>query len=241
MSEKPRSEPVGCLALLLSLAALVLAATATEHGRRVLSPIAPSLVSPPPAHGAASGSDPAKDLDTLREEIRLVREERMAARKERLRSVADGYTERGQRQYHRLAFENKCRYTIAVALRYRDIDDAVVTRGWWEVPAGDTMVTDAMTRDGAFWFYAENQSVGRTWDGSDDKDAVQVSVSDEKFDQIEGEPLVLLAPRTVSFAKRATGATWTDATETLECPVEEAPPKGAVAKPPSSGQGPRHP
>ena len=43
------------------------------------------------------------------------------------------------------------------------------------------------------------------------------------------------------FAKRDTGPQWTDALETFECPVEEAPPRGTVAKPPSAGQGPRNP
>jgi len=235
MSHRSQAEPVGCFALLLALVALFFAAIVNGPGRRLVGGLATD------PSGAPAAGVPAAELGALREEIRLAREERMTSRKARLESVAEGYTEHGKRQYHRLAFDNRCRYAIAVALRYRDIDDAVVSRGWWEVPPGGTMVTDAMTRDGAYWFYAENQSVPRTWDGSGTDGAVDVTVSDEKFDQIEGEPPVLRAPRTVSFAKRATGAEWTDVTEPFECPVEEAPPKGSVAKPPSSGQGPLHP
>jgi hypothetical protein len=237
VSHQPHREPVGCLALLVSMGALFLAATATETGRRLLRPLVPELaVATPPATAV-----PSRDVDALREEIRLVHEERMTARKERLQSVAAEYTVGGKRQYHRIALENRCRFTIAVALRYKDVDDATVARGWWEVPAGGSTVTDAMTRDTAFWIYAENQSVGRTWDGQGATDALDLEISDEKFDQIEGEPVLLRSPRSVSFLKRPTGTEWADATETFECPVEEAPPKVSADAPHVSGQGPRRP
>jgi uncharacterized membrane protein len=242
MSRRPPGELLGRVALVVSLGALFLAATATGPGRRLLQPLFPGLVGRLATDDFSARPDLEADRSALREEIRLVHEERMTARKERLQSVAGEHTVDGKRQYHRIALENRCRFTIAVALRYKDIDDATVSRGWWEVPAGGSTVTDAMTRDAAFWLYAENQQVGRTWDGRDTKDAVDVAVSNEKFDQVDGEPVVLKEPRSVSFLKRATGSEWTDATETFECPVEEAPPKGTVAKPPgSAGQGPRHP
>ena len=225
MSQARQGEPVGCIALLVSIGALAFAVVTGGPERRGPAPAA---------------ADPDRDREALREEIRLVHEERMTSRKERLKAVAEEYTEGGRRQYHRIALENRCRFTIAVALRYRDIDDATVARGWWEVAAGASTVTDAMTRDGAFWAYAENQSVGRTWDGGGTEGAVDVAVSDEKFDQVDGEPVHLKTPRPVSFAKHATGTVWSDATATFECPVEEAPPLGTIAKPPSSGQGPRH-
>jgi hypothetical protein len=243
MSERPQGEPVGCVALVVSLGALLLAATASQPGRRLLTPLFPALAASPspPAAAASPGPDLSSELEVLRDEIRLVREERMTARKERLEAVAAGYVERGRRQYHRIALENRCRDTIAVALHYRDIDGAMITRGWWEVAAGATVITDAATRDDAFWVYAENQAVGRTWDGRGADGAASKTISDLKFDQLDGEAVILASPRSVSFAKRSTGPQWTDSTETFECPAEEAPPKGTIAKPPASGQGPRRP
>lgn len=225
MSQPRQGEPVGCIALLVSIGALVFAVATVGSQRHLPAP---------------ASADADKDREALREEIRLVHEERMTSRKERLKAVAEELTEGDKRQYHRIALENRCRFAIAVALRYKDLDDATVSRGWWEVAAGASTVTDAMTRDGAFWVYAENQSVGRTWDGSGTEGPVDIAVSDEKFDQIEGEPVHLKTPRPVSFAKHATSTEWSDTTATFECPVEEAPPKGTIAKPPASGQGPRH-
>lgn len=246
MDQTPRGEPIGCLALLVGLAALALVASTTSPGRRLASTVWPAPAESPPSAGAsdvagggASGSL-AAEIESLREEARRVREERMTARKERMAAIAGGYGEGGRRQYRRIALRNTCRYAIAVALHYRDLDDSPVTRGWWEVAPGGSLTTDAMTRDASFFLYAENQRVGRTWDGEGQADALALPISDEKFDLVDGEPLLFRAPRTVSFAKRATGTEWTDALETFECPVEEAPPKGAVARPPSSaGQGPR--
>jgi uncharacterized membrane protein len=248
MDQKPRGEPVGCVALLVGLAALVIAASTTAPGRRLLGPLAPGLAGPPPAPAgrtvgveAPGGSAATAEVEALREEMRRARDERMTARKERMLAIAARYGEGERRQYHRIRLRNTCRYPVAVALHYRDIDDSAVTRGWWEVAPGDSVTTDAMTRDGAFYLYAENQAVGRRWDGEGSGDALALELGDEKFDQLEGEPHLFREPRTVSFAKRDTGPQWTDALETFECPVEEAPPKGTVAKPPSAEQGPRRP
>jgi hypothetical protein len=96
-----------------------------------------------------------------------------------------------------------------------------------------------MTRDSVYYVYAENGSVGRTWDGHGRADALELAISDDKFDQLDGEPFVFRSPRTVSFAKYTAGVEWTDPEETFECPVEETPPPGSVARPPSAAQGPR--
>jgi uncharacterized membrane protein len=250
MDQKPRGEPVGCVALLVGLAALALAASTSAPGRWLLGPLAPGPAGPAPAAagsttggGVEAPGSPAATaaIEALREETRRARGERMATRKERMLVVAADYGEGERRQYHRIRLRNTCRYPVAVALHYRDIDDSPVTRGWWEVAPGDSVTADAMTRDTAFYLYAENQAAGRKWDGEGRADALALVISDEKFDQLEGEPTLFRAPRTVSFAKRETGPQWTDALETFECPVEEAPPKGTVAKPPSAGQGPRNP
>jgi uncharacterized membrane protein len=247
MNHSSRGEPVGCLALLVGVAALLLASSATAPGHRLLSSLWPRLAGSPPsgvgattsAAPAGSGQAVAGEIEALREETRRARDERMSARKERMLAIAARYGEGERRQYHRIALRNTCRYAIAVALHYRDLDDSTLTRGWWEVAPGGSVTTDAMTRDAVFHLYAENQAVGRTWDGEGAEDALPLVIGDEKFDLLEGETPLFRAPRSVSFAKRDAGRAWTDALETFECPVEEAPPRGSVAKPPPAGQGAR--
>jgi hypothetical protein len=246
VADRSPGEPVGCLALLVGLVALLVVATATGPGRRLLGSVAPGAVATlVPGAGASAVEEQRQALDVeaeaLREEARRLREERMTARKERMLAIAARHREGERRQYHRIRLDNRCRYAIAVALYYRDLDLSFVTRGWWEVAPGATMTTDAMTRDPEFYLYAENRAVGRTWDGAGQSGAIAREIGDEKFDQLDGEPLLFREPRTASFARRDTGAEWADAVETFECPVEETPPPGAVVRAPSAEQGPRNP
>lgn len=246
MGYRSPGEPVGCLALLVGVAALLVFAAATTPGRRLIGSIAPDVAATLVPEGAISAVEErraAKDAEAeaLREEARRLREERMTARKERMLAIAARHGEGEGRQFHRIRLDNRCRYAIAVALYYRDLDLSFVTRGWWEVAPGATMTTDAMTRDPVFYLYAENQAVGRTWDGAGTEGAIAREIGDEKFDQLDGEPLLFRASRTATFARRDAGPQWRDAVETFECPVEETPPPGTVVKPPSAEQGPRNP
>lgn len=222
----------GCWIAVVGLAICVALATAVSFrgGLRRL----PGLAAP---HGPEE-ADPARSqtaalaqqrrrLDAearaLRDEVGKLREERMNARKERLAVIAERYRKGGRREYDRILLRNTCRYTVAVALRYRDLDDLWVSRGWWEVPAGESLTTDAMTRNRIFYVYAENQKVGRTWEGTGVEGSLALTVSDRKFDEIEGDPNVYDDQRTVSFLRRETGADWADQTVALDCPVEQAP------------------
>lgn len=246
MGQRSPGEPIGCVALLVGAAALVGVLSTSSAGRRLVSSIAPGASAPAGGRNGASEADSRRraldvEVDALRAETRRLRDERMSARKERMLSIAARFHDGDSRQYHRLRLRNSCRYAVAVALHYRDLDDSWVTRGWWEVAAGGSTTTDAMTREAVFYLYAENQAAGRTWEGKGAEGALSLTISDERFDQLEGEPFVYVAPRTASFAKRDSGPQWTDPVETFECPVEETPPPGTVAKPPSASQGPRTP
>lgn len=237
MGQQKSGEPVGCLALVVASAALAVAYTSA--GRPSIASLvhgAPASATPP---GASSPRLPSGGGEELRDELRRLREERMSARKERMLALAAGFRDGERREYHRLRLRNTCRYTVAVALRYRDLDESWVSRGWWEVQPGATTTTDAMTREPGYYLYAENQSVGRTWDGKGTAGAVELAISDEKFDQLEGEPSLFSAARNVSFRRHDSGPQWTDPVATFDCPVEETPPPGTMAKPPSAEQGPR--
>jgi uncharacterized membrane protein len=245
MGQRSPGEPIGCVALLVAVAALAGVLTTSSAGRRLAGSIVPGAAATAKGSGnAASELDGRRqaldaEAEALRGETRRLRDERMSARKERLLAIAARFRDGERRQYHRLRLRNTCRYAIAVALHYRDLDESWVTRGWWEVAPGGSTTTDAMTHDAVFYLYAENQAVGRTWEGKGTDGALSLTVSDERFDQLDGEPFVYGAPRTASFAKRDSGPQWTDPVETFECPVEETPPPGAVARPPSAEQGPQ--
>lgn len=160
----------------------------------------------------------------MREEARQLYGERVQARKERIEGIAERHRRGKQREYDRIVLENKCRAVVAVAIYYMDLDEKWVTRGWWEVPPGGSMTTDAMTRNRYVFLYAENQGLGRTWDGKDQEGSLSLTVSDSKFDHLEGERFLYEKPRSVSFFKRDTGEDWTDHKEAFECLVE-APPR----------------
>jgi uncharacterized membrane protein len=238
MSQQNRAEPVGCLALVVAIAALAVA-YATSAGRPSIASLVPGGSASPTPAGAPPSRSTFDGGEELRDELRRLREERMSARKERMLSVAAGFRDGDRREYHRLRLRNACRYTVAVALRYRDLDESWISRGWWEVQPGATTTTDAMTRDPVYYLYAENQSVGRTWDGRGTEGAVLLAIGDEKFDLLEGEPGLFREARTVAFARRDSGPQWSDPVATFECPVEETPPPGTTARPPSAEQGAR--
>jgi hypothetical protein len=176
----------------------------------------------------------ADQQQRLGEERRRLRDERVALRKERMLLLADRFREGERRGHSRIVLRNTCSYAVAVALRYRDLDDAWVVRGWWEVaPKGD-VTTDAMTRHREIHFYAENQAVGRTWDGTGTEGALPVTITDSRFDWLQDEPFDYDAPRTVSFYRRDAPEGLADHVEVFEC-LAEAPPQ-ASAPPPSKGE-----
>src|SRR5512141_2167643 len=105
MERNSPGEPIGCVALLVGLAALLIVASTTTPGRRLLGSRLPGLGGPPAVAGAAP--DPglaaqreamATQIEALGDEARRMREERMSARKERMLAIAAGYGEGERRQ-----------------------------------------------------------------------------------------------------------------------------------------------
>jgi len=181
------------------------------------------------------GKQLADEMQAMREEARLLHEERMATRKERMLAIAERNRKGEARQYDRIVLRSACPYEVAVALHYQDLDDAWVTRGWWLVPPGESVTTDAMTRSQVLYFYAENQAVGRVWDGTGREGSTSETISDSRFDHVAGERFVYEGVRTVSFVRRQSGREWMDYTEVFECPVEAPPFQGSPAESPSKG------
>jgi hypothetical protein len=177
----------------------------------------------------------AEETRAMREETRRLHEERVESRKERMRALAERYRKGDERQYDRILLRSACPYEIAVALHYRDLDDAWVTRGWWSVPPGGSVTTDAMTRDRTLFLYGENQAVGRTWDGAGAAGSLFLTISDSRFDLVEGDPVVYDGPRSVSFLRRLRAEGRGDYTELFECPAEAVPPTGSPPPSPSKG------
>jgi uncharacterized membrane protein len=175
----------------------------------------------------------AEQTRAAAEEGRRLHEERIALRKERMRAIADRFTRGEKREYTRVVLRNACPYAVAVALRYQDLDESWVARGWWEVSPGGSVTTDAMTRHRQLHLYAENQAVGRTWDGTGSEGALDVAITDSRFDQVEGEPFLYEGSRRATFFRREAAADFSDLTEVFECPAEAPPPRGA---PPSKGE-----
>ena len=171
-----------------------------------------------------------EQTQTMREEARNLYEERVRARHERIAAIAERYRSGEKREYDRIIIENKCRADVAVALYYLDLDEKWITRGWWQVPPGESMTTDAMTRNRYLFLYAENKGVGRSWDGTGTQASLSLRVSDSKFDHVEGERFLYEKPREVAFFRRDTGESWTDHKEVFECPVE-APERSTSGRP----------
>jgi hypothetical protein len=91
-----------------------------------------------------------------------------------------------------------------------------------------------MTRHREIHFYAENQGVGRTWDGTGTEGALSLSITDSRFDWLEDEPFDHDGPRSVSFYRREAPGDLADHVEVFEC-LAEAPLQPS-ASPPSKGQ-----
>jgi hypothetical protein len=178
----------------------------------------------------------AQEVRAMKEEARRLHEDRVAARKERLLAVAERLQKGERREYARVVLRSACPYDIAVALRYEDLDEAWVTRGWWLVPARGKVTTDAMTRGRALYLYAENQAVGRTWDGAGSDGSASLTITDSKFDHVEGEPFAYEDPRSASFFRHRGDEAAPDLEQVFECPVEEPLPAGKPA--PSLSRGP---
>lgn len=161
-----------------------------------------------------------EETRALREERRRLHDERIAARRDRIALLAERYEDGETRRYDKIELHNACKFKIAVAVHYRDLDDEWITRGWWNVEPGETTTTDAMTRNAYVYFFAENQSEGRSWNGDGDEHALELKTVDNRFDHLRDDPWVYDQPRTVSFFRRHTGEEWTDHVETFECLLE---------------------
>lgn len=168
----------------------------------------------------------AEETGALREELRLLHEERIAARRDRIELIADRH-EGEVRAYDTIALESRCPFVISVALHYKDLDDRWITRGWWNLDPGATVETDARTRNSVLYFFAENRSVGKTFNGDDRDDSTTESIVDSKFDHLDDDRWAYAEPRRVSFYRRDTGEDWTDHVETFECPLEAPLPPAA--------------
>jgi hypothetical protein len=228
-----RGEKIGCWSMVVgSVTCLAVLSTLPPFRGPILGLFPPEAVSQQTSQNGHTQSQievleqERKLLDeqtqAMREEARHLYEERVRTRHERIDAIALRYRQGKQREYDRILIENKCRADVAVALYYLDLDDKWITRGWWQVPPGETMTTDAMTRNQYVYLYAENKSLGRTWDGSGQQDALSLSVTDAKFDHLKDERFLYEKPREVSFFKRDTGESWTDHREVFEC-LAEAP------------------
>lgn len=165
-----------------------------------------------------------EETAALAEELRLLHDERIAARRDRIELIAARH-EGEVRAYDTISLENRCPFTVSVAIHYRDLDDRWITRGWWNLDPGATVETDAKTRNSVLYFFAENQSVGKTFGGDDREDALTQPVVDSRFDHLEGDRWAYEEPRRVSFFRRETGEEWVDLVESFECPLEAPPPR----------------
>jgi hypothetical protein len=86
-------------------------------------------------------------------ELELANQER-----ERLRNGAAALSSR----YYRIKLDNQCPDgTIRVALHFQDLDEKLVTRGWWQLAPNQEVVDIAYSKKPTYYFYAEG--AGRTW------------------------------------------------------------------------------
>lgn len=175
----------------------------------------------------------------LREELRLLHDERIAARRGRIALIAERY-EGEVRAYDVISLANRCRVVVSVALYYLDLDDRWITRGWWNLDPGAIVETDAKTRNSVLYFYAENRAEGRSWTGDGRDDSLTLSVVDNRFDHLDDDRWAYDEPRKVSFFRRDTGEDWIDHVETFDCPLEAPlpPPRKVEASPPADQPAP---
>lgn len=171
----------------------------------------------------------SEQLEINRVELRRMQEERMALRKQRIDHLAADATVKGKPQYDTIALRNECDFNVAVAIHYRDLDDAWITRGWWTIEPGAQVDTDAKTRNSLIFFYAENDAEGWRWDGEGLADSVTLSTVDARFDHLTNEPFPWPNPQQASFYQRKTGETFVAHVERFAC-LAEAPPDVAAAR-----------
>jgi Protein of unknown function (DUF1036) len=224
MSAWTRNERIGCGGMVLGVVATLVAlwaipalerraerssATGQEAGAQLLLDEQRKLL--------------AEQTAAARDELRRLHDERIALRQTRIEALTERYTADGDPRYDTIVLHNACSYPIDAALYYLDLDGSWITRGWWEVKAGDSVRTNAFTRNAYVYFYAENLGVGRTWDGAGKPESLTLEVVDPKFDHLAEEPFVYDDPRRVSFYRHKTADNWGDQTETFEC-FAEAPP-----------------
>jgi uncharacterized membrane protein len=235
-----RGEKIGCWSMVVGTVTCLAVLSSVPPFQGVL----PRLFHEAPAQSTSEAAHTQGQIEVLeqerklldeqtramREEARSLYEERVRARSERIDGIAERYRRGKQREYDRIVFENKCPADVAVAVYYLDLDEKWITRGWWQVPSGESMTTDAMTRNRYLYLYAENKGLGRTWDGAGKPDAVELSISDSKFDHVKGERFLYEKPRSVSFFRRDTGESWTDFKEVFEC-LAEAPEAASAREP----------
>jgi uncharacterized membrane protein len=229
MRDWTRGEKIGCWSMLVGTVTCLAVLATVPPFRGLLLRFFPESESPRSRETGQAESQEVLEQQkklleeqtlALREEARRLYEERIASRRERLESIAERYRKGGRREYDRILLHNKCSQLVAVSLYYLDLDEKWITRGWWEVAPGGTMTTDAMTRNQYVYFFAENQRAGLLWDGTGKEDSLSLSVSDSKFDHLQGERFLYQKPRSASFYRRDTGSSWTDHTEVFECPAE---------------------
>lgn len=185
-----------------------------------------------------------EETRTLREELLLLHDERIAARRDRIAVIAQRHEVGGTRAYDTITLANRCGFMVSAALHYKDLDDRWISRGWWNLDPGATVETDAMTRNSALYFFAENRAEGRSWTGDGRDDSLTESVVDSRFDHLDGDRWAYEEAREVSFFHRDTGEEWVEHVETFDCPLE-APlprtPKVEASPPtdqPTPGEGP---
>lgn len=178
-----------------------------------------------------------EEAAALREELRLLHDQRIAARRSRIDLIAQTH-EGDVRAYDTIALTNRCRFVVSAALHYKDLDDRWITRGWWNLDPGATVETDAKTRNSVLYFFAENQAEGKSFDGDGQDDSLTLSVVDSRFDHVDDDRWAYGEPRKVAFFRRQTGEDWVDHVESFDCPLEAPlpPPRPRVEASPPSDQ-----
>lgn len=161
-----------------------------------------------------------EQTQAAREQTRRLYDERIELRRQKILLISERLERGDQREYDKIALENRCPHEIAVALNYLDLDDKWIVRGWWNLKPGEETTTDAMTRNAKIYFYAENLPTGWKWDGSNREGSRTLPVVDERFDYLEGETLLYEEPRYVSYYLVETGQDWQEHREVFECNPE---------------------
>jgi uncharacterized membrane protein len=88
----------------------------------------------------------------------------------------------------KIKLRNSASQKISVAVNFMDTKGRWMTRGWWIVEPGDIVTTDIVTNNSYIYFYAEGAEDDAVWDGSDDSDAIDRWIVDEKFSWYDNKP-----------------------------------------------------